>query len=203
LINALGSVAGRLDAPAAAEAAKDLIARLDVKDVESGTQRSLIDVLGSVGGRLDAPAAAEAAKDLIARLDAKDVDPGTQRSLIDALGSVGGRLDAPAAAEVAKDLIARLDAKDVDPETQQFLIDALARMVTISGPHPTTGEIARMRIALASIAWPLRETSESPAWGRLETISGQKFDADTRRLLLWMQACCQLRPTAARSPFSD
>ncbi len=105
LFNALGSVAGRLDAPAAAETAKDLRARLDHKDVDPDMQQSLIEALGSVAGRLDAPAAAETAKDLRARLDHKDVDPDTRLFLmINTLGSVAGRLDAPAAAETAKDL---------------------------------------------------------------------------------------------------
>ncbi len=89
----------------AAETANDLLARLDRKDVDPFTQRSLVEALGSVAGRLDAPAAAETAKDLRARLDRKDIDPATQRSLINALGSVGAAPIAPLTAETANDLV--------------------------------------------------------------------------------------------------
>jgi hypothetical protein len=123
--------------------------------------------------------------------------------LIGALGSVGGRLDAPGAAETVKDLRARLDRKDVDPDTRRSLIDAAASVAVISGMHPTNVEIATMRLAMGSIAWPLRPTSESPAWVRLETISGEKFDQDIQRLLLWLQSCCKLASSAARPPFAD
>jgi Novel STAND NTPase 1 len=129
----LRGVGGRLDAPAAAEAVKDLRARLD-KDLDPDTRLSLAYALGDVGGRLDAPAAAEAAKDLRARLD-KDLDPDTRRSLIDALGGVGGRLDAPAAAEAAKDLVARFD-KDLDPDTR---LDRCGGIV-ICHPQPASDE---------------------------------------------------------------
>jgi hypothetical protein len=64
-MEALGSVGGRLDAPNAAETVKDLLARLDRKDVDLYTQGSLLDVIGTVGKRLDARGAAETAKDLI------------------------------------------------------------------------------------------------------------------------------------------
>jgi hypothetical protein len=211
LIAALGAVAGRLDAPAAAEAAKDLRARLDSKDIDSVTRRSLILALGAVAGRLDAPAAAEAAKDLRARLDSKDIDSQTRQSLILALDAVAGRLDAPAAAEAAKDLRARLDSKDIDSDTRRSLIDALALIAPISGPLPTNAEIPTLRLVIGSIAWPLRDPSESPAWARLEAISGENFDGgefdkdirrkDIHRLLAWLQKCCRLAPTAARPPF--
>jgi hypothetical protein len=104
---------------------------------------------------------------------------------------------------VAKDLRARLDRKDIDPDTQRSLIDALASIAAISGTHPTNVEIATIRLALSSIAWPLREISDSDAWARLETISGEKFDHDIQRLLLWVQNCCKLAPSAARPPFAD
>jgi hypothetical protein len=158
--------------------------------------------LGSVGGQLDAPGAAEAAKALISQLDRKDVDSDTRRSLIDALGSVVGRLDAPGVAEAAKVLISRLDRKDVDPDTRQSLIDAAASVAVISGMHPTNAEVATLRLAMGSIAWPLRSPSESPAWVRLETISGERFDQDVQRLLLWLQSCCKLASSAARPPFA-
>jgi hypothetical protein len=202
LITALGSVARRLDAAAAAETAKDLRARLEGKDLDPDTRRSLIYALGKAAGRLDAAAAAETAKDLRARLEGKDLDRDTRQSLIAALGNAAGRLDAAAAAETAKDLRARLD-KDLDPGTRQSLIDALASIAAISSPHPTNAEIATLRFAVASIAWPLRDASASPAWVRLETISGEKFDRDIQRLLFWLQSCCKLAPSAARPPFED
>jgi hypothetical protein len=189
--------------PAAARDLKSrLISRLEGKDLDPNTRRSLIYALGKAAGRLDAAAAAETAKDLRARLEGKDLDRDTRQSLIAALGNAAGRLDAAAAAETAKDLRARLD-KDLDPGTRQSLIDALASIAAISSPHPTNAEIATLRFAVASIAWPLRDASASPAWVRLETISGEKFDRDIQRLLFWLQSCCKLAPSAARPPFED
>jgi truncated hemoglobin YjbI len=199
LIGALGGMARGLGAPAAAEAAKDLRARLDGKDIDPETRRSLIRALANAASRLDATTAAEVARDLRARLDGKDIDPETRRSLIRAL--VAGRFDATTAAEVAKDLRARLKREDADLDTRISLIDAAAELVVISTPHPTTEEIATMRLAMSSIAWPLRDPDRSPAWARLESISGEKFDRDVRHLLDWLQRCCNLSPSAARPPF--
>jgi hypothetical protein len=175
---------------------------MDRKDVDLFTRRSLIKALSSVARRLDAPSAAETAKDLRARLDRNDADPETQQSMIEALGSVAGRLDAPGAAEAAKDLRARLDGKAVDFATRLSLIDALASIASVSGPHPTSAEIATMRVAMGSIAWPLRDIDESPALARLETISGKKY-RNVQRLLFWLRSCCKLAPSAARPPFAD
>ena len=140
---------------------------------------------------------------LISRLDRKDIDSLTQGSLFDALGRVGERLDAAGAAAAANDLISRLDRKDIDPYTQGVLIDTVASIAKIHGMHPTEAEISTMRVATGSIAWPLRSPSDSPAWARLETISGEKFDQDVQRLLVWLQSCCKLTPSAARPPFAD
>jgi hypothetical protein len=221
LIAALGRVGARLDAAEAAKAATDLRARLDRPNVNAFTRVSLIDALGRVGARLDAAEAAKTATDLIAQLDRPNVDATTQRSLIDALdrpnvtagltrvslidalGRVGARLDAAEAAKAATDLIARLDRPNVDATTQRSLIDAVASIAVVPSPHPTDEQISSIRIALGSVAWPLRDPSESPAWSRLETISGKKFDRDVERLLLWANYCCKLSPCAARPTFAQ
>lgn len=203
LINALGEVSVQLDAPGASWVTNDLIARLDRNGIDSETRRSLIDALGTLGMRLNAPSAAEAAKDLLARLDRKDIDPETQRSLVKVLGALGSQLDATSAAESAKHLLAHLDRDDVDPETLRSLIDALASTAVNSRSPATSVDVATIRAALGSIAWPLKRDGDSPAWARLEAISGEKFDHDIQHLLRWAQSRYKLAPTAARPPFGD
>src|SRR6266849_4325364 len=82
LIEALGSVAARLDPADAAKLASDLRARLDRPNLDTGTQLLLFDALRSVAARLDPADAAKQANDLRARLDRPNLDPGTQRALI-------------------------------------------------------------------------------------------------------------------------
>src|SRR5262249_15814722 len=107
------------------------------------------------------------------------------------------------AAELRKDLRNRLEGKDLDTDTRLALIDALALTAAISSWPPTNAEIATLRFAMASIAWPLRDASQSPAWAKLEPISGKKCNRDIQRLLFWLQTCCKLAPSAARPPFGD
>jgi hypothetical protein len=64
LIYALKSLGGRLDAPEAAKAVADLLARLDQPHLGGDSQEALIFALDNVGGRLDAAEAAKAAADL-------------------------------------------------------------------------------------------------------------------------------------------
>jgi hypothetical protein len=139
----------------------------------------------------------DSADDLVVRLvdhlNRPNLDGDTQRSLIQALGRVAGRLDAAGAAKAAADLRARLDRPNLNPSTQRSLIDALASLAMVPSHRPTPEKINGVRFALSSVAWPLRDPSKSPSWDRLETISGQKFDHDVQRLLIWAKKCCELR----------
>jgi hypothetical protein len=173
----------------------------DIFDLDHRARQSLLDVLGRVAERLDANAAAEVAKDLRTKLTSKDANAKIQQSLLNALGSVVERLDANAAAEAAKDLRTRLASKDVNADVQQSLLDVLGLMAAAPTPTLADENVAYLRAAMGSIAWPTRKASESPVWRRLEKISGNKFNNDIQRLLAWLQNCCKLAPSAARPPF--
>ncbi len=202
LNDALGSVGGRLDPRSAAKIAGRLISQLERTDLDVANRESLTDALGSVGGRLDSVSAADMATYITSELEHTHQDSTTAPSLIDALGHVGENLDPTNAARTIKKLIPWLDRDDLDPSSQQSLIDALASMAVISSALLKNDQIATIRVALGSIAWPLRE-EQSPAWRRLETISGQKFDFDLQRLFHWLDNCCKLTPDTARPPFGN
>ena len=159
---------------------------------------SLIAAYWSAAARLDLPEAAKEASDLRERLAQKGLDPGAGRFLIAAYGLAAARLDRPEAAKAASDLRERLAQKDLDPKTELALVDAVASSVTHPDSHPTHWQLDQIRLALSSIAWPLRQRSESPAWKRLEEISGRHFQHDISELLEWTKSCCQLSATDAR-----
>jgi hypothetical protein len=120
-----------------------------------------------------------------------------RQALVDAYGRAAARLDPEAAAEAAGDLRDRL-GKETDPDVRQALVDAAASFARDPGPRPTGEQLLQLRLALASIAYPLRGPSESPAWQRLENISGKHFDHDVDSLLDWLKSCCQLTASDAR-----
>ena len=171
LIDAYGSAAARLDPPEAAKAASDLRDRLAKPDLDADTRGSLIYAYGSAAARLDPPEAAKAASDLRDRLAKPDLDADTRRSLIRAYGSAAARLDPPEAAKAASDLRDRLAKPDLDADTEMALVDAEASLVIVPAAQPTQEQLEELRLALASVAWPLRNPDDSPAWEKLEKIS--------------------------------
>ena len=106
-------------------------------------------------------------------------------------------IESSAASHLAERLRDRL-GKETDPDTEGALIDAAASLATDPGPRPTEEQLPELRLALASVANPLRDPSESPAWKRLEDISGKRFDHDIDGLLDWLKSCCQLTASDAR-----
>ena len=127
----------------------------------------------------------------------KETDADMRQSLLAAYGSAAAQLDPAEAAKEAGDLRDRL-GKETDPPTEADLIDAAAFLATDPSSRPTEEQLLELRLALASVANPIRGPPESPAWKRLEDISGKRFDHDIDRLLDWLKSCCQLTASDAR-----
>jgi hypothetical protein len=132
------------------------------------------------------------------RLAKPDLDANTRRSLIYAYGSAAARLDPPEAAKAASDLRDRLAKPELDADTEMALVDAEVSLASVPATHPSQEQLEELRLALASVAWPLRNPDDSPAWEKLEKISGRRFEHDTHRLLEWTNSCCGLVASDAR-----
>jgi len=195
LLAAYGSAAAQLDPAEAAKEAGDLRDRLG-KGTDPAMRPSLVVAYGMAAAQLDPAEAAKAAGDLRDRLG-KETDPAMRQSLVAAYGSAAARLDPAEAAKEAGDLRDRL-GKETDPPTEADLIDAAAFLATDPSSRPTEEQLLELRLALASVANPIRGPPESPAWKRLEDISGKRFDHDIDRLLDWLKSCCQLTASDAR-----
>jgi hypothetical protein len=145
----------------------------------------------------DVAAAHALAKDLRSQLARTDIDPDTRSALLSAIGSVAGRLKegGEEVNALAKDLRSQLARTDIDTDTWQQLCDALA---LTSGKLLKQGGAANL---LVSVALPLREPSQSPAWVILEQAARRSFNGDARALIDWAMQQYGLPPGAARPDF--
>ena len=164
-------------------------------------RRALLSAFGSVAGRLTegGEEVNALAKDLRTQLARTDLDGDTQQALLSAVGSVAGRLKqgSEEVDALAKDLRAQLARTDFDPLTRQYLWDALALAGgKILGNQP--GDIRRVTNLLVSVAFPLREPSDSPAWTILEQAAHRSFNRDAPAMMEWAMRAYGLRPDASR-----
>jgi hypothetical protein len=158
----------------------------------------LIHAYGRTVARLDPAAATEAANDLRARIAKPGLDTVTQASLVDAYRNAAARLEPLAATEEASHFADLLSQPGYDLGTTLAMIDAVASLAAVPSLHPTDDQLQPLGFALSSMAWPLRERSESPARKRLEEIGGKPFNHDVSSLLEWVKFCCGLTGSDAR-----
>jgi hypothetical protein len=206
-LRALSHVASRFSpaSPQADKLALDLVVLLNKErfDMDSGTIEGLLLAFDQVVGRMavGSPQVDKLSEILRSRLERGDDLDVWNQSVI-ALGSVAKRLKPGSRGgdDLTKFLRARVASAELDPSTRRALYDAVALIGGDLGTQPSDG--ARVVDVLRSIAYPLRDPWDSPAWPIVEHAAHRSFGKDVPAMMAWVTQTYGLPPDAARSKAS-